>query len=247
MQTSNVALATIQTALRVIYPPRCLGCGETVGADFALCGPCRREVHVIGGLVCDGCGVPLAGAAGFGEHCDTCLASPPPWSQGRAALMYEGLGRKLVLAMKHGDRTDIARGMAPLMGMAARAMIQPDTVVVPVPLHWRRMFRRRYNQAALLAQGLARHRHLVCVPDALTRHGRHESLDGLGRAERFEALRGAITVHSQRADRIAGRHVLLVDDVMTSGATLGACTEALLASQVREVSVVTLARVAQTP
>lgn len=161
--------------------------------------------------------------------------------------MYQDLGRKLVLAMKHGDRTDIARGMAPLMGMAARDLIQPDTVVVPVPLHWRRMFRRRYNQAALLAQGLARHRGLPCIPDALSRHGRHESLDGLGRAERFAALSGAIAVHSQRAAKIAGRHVLLVDDVMTSGATLSACTAALLASQVREVSVVTLARVAQTP
>ena len=202
---------------------------------------------MIGGLVCETCGVPLFGEEGFGAYCDNCLTSQPPWTAGRAAILYEGIGRSIVLRLKHADRTDMARGVAGLLAQAARELLHPDTVVVPVPLHWRRLAMRQYNQAALLAQELSRKTGLTCIPDALTRSGRHESLDGLGRADRFAALQGAIRVSPGRAAQVADRPVLLVDDVMTSGATCAACTQALYSSQVREVSVVTLARVAHSP
>lgn len=246
MQGSSLLQKTIQTALRVVYPPRCLGCGETVGEDFGLCGMCRRDLHVIGGLVCETCGVPLPGEAGFGAHCDTCLAHPTPWHRGRAAILYEGLGRSIVLRLKHGDRTDIARGVPALMARAAGDVLHEDTVLVPVPLHWRRLAKRQYNQAALLAQQVSHRTGNICVPDALLRSGRHDSLDGLARAERFAALSGAISVNPARAPLLRDRPVLLIDDVMTSGATFAACTQALYTSQVREVSVLALARVAQT-
>ncbi len=141
----------------------------------------------------------------------------------------------------------MARGVAGVMAQTARELLTPETVVVPVPLHWRRLAMRQYNQAALLAREVAHKTGHLCIPDALVRTGRHDSLDGLGRAERFAALEGAISANPSRAALIQGKPVLIVDDVMTSGATFAACTQALKTSQVREVSVLTLARVAQAP
>ena len=196
----------IQTALSAIYPARCLTCGSMVDSDFGLCGPCWRDTSFIGGTICDCCGVPLPGA----DHadaltCDSCIAHPQPWAQGRAALLYRETGRKLVLALKHGDRQEIARPAALWMANALRDIVEEDTLVVPIPLHWLRMLKRRYNQSALLAWALARQMTLSCGPDVLERPRRTRSLDGLGRVERFEMLKGAIRVNPKRRDR---KHVV---------------------------------------
>ena len=233
--------------MRVIYPPRCLCCGEIVDSDHGLCGPCWRDTPFIGGLTCDRCGAPLPGEPG-GEHalCDDCFALPRPWSRGRAAMLYAGNGRRLVLALKHGDRHDIARPAAGWMLAVARPMLRPDMLVAPVPLHWLRMARRRFNQSALLAEAVARGAGLECCPDLLQRPKPTRSTRGQGLEQRFASLQSAIRAHPRNAGRIAGRHVLLIDDVMTTGATLSATAEACLAANATQVSVLTLARVAKS-
>ncbi len=235
-----------QTALSFIYPARCLTCGTTVDSDFGLCGPCWRDTAFVGATACDSCGVPLPGVDASGSlHCDGCLAMPKLWVQGRAALVYRDTGRKLVLALKHGDRQEIARPASLWMANAVQDIIPENTLIAPVPLHWMRMFKRRYNQSALLAKGLSvRLGHAWCA-DLLIRLRRTRPLDGMGGNERHTMLENAIQVHPKRRHRLAGRPILLVDDVMTSGATLTAATKACLDAGSGPVRVVTLARVAK--
>jgi predicted amidophosphoribosyltransferase len=238
--------AAFQTAVAMLYPPRCLGCGIQVESDFGLCGPCWRDTPFIGGTVCETCGLPLMGAAdGQRIECDSCMARPRPWTDGRAALLYADRGRRLVLSLKHADRTDIARPAGRWMARAAKPILNADMLVAPVPLHRLRLIKRRYNQAALLAKEVAGLTGLDYCPDLLIRRRRTPSLDGKGVAARHDAVKGAICVHPGRRRRLAGRHILIVDDVMTSGATLGAAAEAALSGGAAAVSVVTLARVVQ--
>lgn len=231
---------------RMVWPPKCLTCDATVTDDHALCPECWRGARFTGGVVCDTCGTPLPGGqAGEIAHCDDCLAIARPWSRGRAALVYSGTGRAAVLALKHGDRQDIAVPAARWMLRAGADLIEPGMLVAPVPLHWWRMARRRYNQAALLSAGIARGAGLDHCPDLLQRIRRTPSQDGKGREARFDNLLGALRVHPRRAHRLDGRAVLLVDDVMTSGATLAAGAEACLNAGATHVAVLVMARVAK--
>lgn len=236
----------IQTGLNAIYPARCLTCGDVVDSDFGLCGPCWRDTSFIGGTICDACGVPLPGQSGGDTlHCDACLAVPRPWVHGRAAVLYKDTGRKLVLSLKHGDRQEVAHPAGWWMSAAVKDIITDQTVIAPVPLHWQRMIKRRYNQSALLAKSLGVRTGLPCAMDLLQRTRHTPSLDGLGRVERLKAVQDAIRVHPRRRHRLIGRPVLLVDDVMTTGATLSAATLACLDAGSGPVCVVTLARVAK--
>nr|WP_302478810.1 ComF family protein [Ruegeria arenilitoris] len=236
----------IQTAIEVVYPPRCIGCGEMAASDFGLCGPCWRETPFIGGTVCHSCGAPVPGSDdGHRIDCDDCLRRPQPWAEGRAALLYQGRARSLVLALKHGDRSELAKPAARWMAQAGRTLFRPDTVIAPVPLHWSRLLKRRYNQSALLSLQLGKEAGLPVCPDLLIRKRRTPPLEGKTAAERADTLRDAITVHPRRADRLTGRHVLLVDDVMTSGATLAACARACRTAGADDISVLVLARVAK--
>lgn len=236
----------LQAMLRLVYPPQCLGCDELVTSDFGLCGPCWRDTPFIAGLVCDACGIPLPGDdSGSPVHCDDCLTLARPWAQGRAALLYKDNGRKMVLQLKHGDRLDLAKPAGAWLFRAAKPLLRPDTLIAPVPLHWLRLLRRRYNQSALLAASLARLAQLDHCPDLLVRPKRTPSQEGRDRHARFENMQDAIRVHPRRAARLQGRHVLLVDDVMTSGATLAVAADACLAAGAAQVCVLVLARVAK--
>ncbi len=236
----------LQAVLQLVYPPQCLGCDTLVTSDFGLCGKCWRETPFIAGLVCDGCGIPLPGEDhGVPLHCDDCLILARPWAQGRAAMLYKANGRKLVLQLKHADRLDLAKPAGAWLLRAARPMLRPDMLVAPVPLHWLRLLRRRYNQSALLSASLAKLAGLAHCPDLLQRHRNTHSQEGRDRLGRFENMQDAIRTHPRRRALLKGRHVLLVDDVMTSGATLAAAADACLASGAKEVSVLVLARVAK--
>jgi len=236
----------MQRAVHLLYPSQCLSCGGLVDSDFGLCGTCWRDTPFIAGLVCDKCGVPLIGEdTGEAVLCDDCMTTARPWAQGRAALLYKDNGRRLVLALKHGDRQDLATPSGGWLARVAAPMVRENTLIAPVPLHWMRLLKRRYNQSALLATELAHAVRRSCCVDLLQRTKRTRSLEGLGRDARFSMLAGSIQVHPRRTHRLAGRPVLLVDDVMTSGATLAAATEACLTAGASEVCVVTLARVAK--
>lgn len=243
MRATAILQTGVTGALRILYPPTCLTCDATVEADHGLCGACWKATPFVGGVVCHGCGAPLlADHAEGGELCDDCLHVTRPWLAGRTALIYRDNGRKLVLGLKHGDRMDIAGPAARWMAGAVRDIVQPDMLVVPIPLHWQRRLRRRYNQSVLLGRGIARQLGLGFCPDLLRRPRATPVLDGKSPEARFAAMARALDVTPRRAILAVGRPVLLVDDVMTSGATLSAASEVLAQAGVASVSVVTLAR-----
>lgn len=236
----------LQGALHLIYPPQCVSCDAQVTTDFGLCAACWRETPFVMGLVCDQCGVPLPGDdPGHAVRCDDCLTTARPWSQGRAALLYRDNGRRIVLSLKHGDRLDLARPAGTWLLRAASPILKPGMVVAPIPLHWMRLLRRRYNQAALLSDALSRLAGLDHCPDLMVRKRSTGSQEGRDRDGRFRNMQGSISVHPKRTRLIDGRHALLVDDVMTSGATLAAAAEACITAGATEVSVLVLARVAK--
>lgn len=235
----------MQALLHLVYPPQCLTCDARVTTDFGLCADCWRDTPFITGLTCSKCGTPLPGEDSGEVLCDDCLMIARPWSQGRAAMLYRDNGRKLILSLKHGDRIDLARPAAQWMARAAEAILLPEMVVAPVPLHWMRLLKRRYNQAALLSQGVAQLANLTHCPDLLQRRRSTGSQDGLTRDGRFANMADALTVHPRRHAFVEGRHILLVDDVMTSGATLAGAAEACIAAGASGISVLVMARVAK--
>lgn len=237
--------AVLRNLVQSMFPPRCIGCGGTVGTDFGLCPSCWGETPFIAGLVCESCGAPLPGEDDRAVHCDDCRAYPPPWSRGRAAIRYGGVGRKLILGLKHGDQLDLARPLADWLGRAAVPLLEPGLLVAPVPLHRMRLIKRRFNQSALLGQMMARKAGLEFCADLFLRPRATPSQEGKTREERFDNMAGAIVVNPKRADLLRGRAVLLVDDVMTSGATFAATTQAALEGGATKVMVVALARVAK--
>lgn len=230
----------------MIYPPRCIGCGDLMQSDFGLCGVCWRDTPFIAGTVCEACGIPVLGAPdGVRIECDDCMRRPRPWTAGRASLLYRDKARTLVLRLKHGDRCEIARPAGLWLARAARPLLTEKTLIAPIPLHWTRLMRRRYNQSALMAQELGRVVERPVCPDLLHRRHRTPSLDGKTETERFDILSQAIHILPNRMSQVCDRDVLLVDDVMTSGATFSAAALACRAAGARAVFVLALARVAK--
>lgn len=227
-------------AFDLLLPPRCPICPAASEGDGLFCASCFAALQFITAPRCPGCGVPFDHDRGPGTRCAPCLAEPPPWAEARAAFVYAGPARDLVLGLKHGDRQHLARLMAPHMVRAAADWLGPDTVLVPVPLHRWRLWHRGFNQAALIAQAVAKQSGADLTVDALERAKPTPSTKGMRRAERQRNVRGAFRMASREAVR--GRDVVLVDDVLTSGATASACTKLLLRAGARRVRVLTLAR-----
>jgi ComF family protein len=255
--------AMLRRALDLVLPPRCLGCGVLVEKQGALCPACWSAITFLAEPFCRRCGLPFAydpgvdpgggtdaGSAGMepgsGLDCGACLADPPVFDRARAVMRYDDGSRPLVLGFKHGDRTESAVTFAGWMARAGRELLAEAEVVAPVPLHWRRLFARRYNQAALLSRGLARgparRDGFLDLPDLLLRRRPTPSQGRLTRAERQRNVAGAFAVNPRRAAALAGRRLLLVDDVMTTGATAAACARVALKAGAAGVDVLVLAR-----
>ena len=234
----RAAMQSAGLALRdALYPATCLLCHDPV-AEPGLCGPCRRDAPFVTGATCPTCAVPLPGPAGDGERCDVCRTSPPPWDEARAALLYDGPARRLILRLKHGDRTELARPAAAWLSARARDLLRGDTLVVPVPLHRFRLWRRRYNQSAEVARALAGRMGLLYAPEALRRTRRTLPQDHRSKPDRRANVAGAFA-----ASGVEGRHVAVVDDVMASGATMAACADALRMAGAARITALALARV----
>lgn len=226
----------------LVYPPRCPLCGIALAAQGGLCSECWSELEVPGPPACSSCQRPIAeSSAAKNRDCFACTGDPPRHSGIHAASLYNDASRKLILSFKHGGKISLAPLLARMIATRLPEIDSP--LVVPVPLHRWRIWRRGYNQAALLAGELAKRGHGELLVDALIRERRTPSLGGLGRGERERVLKGAITVRSGAASRIASRNVILVDDVLTSGATSAACTDALLDCGASSVRIACFARV----
>ncbi len=240
-----MTLSRVSQLIDMLYPPECAGCRSPTSAAHGLCPACWTETSFISGPVCDCCGVPVPTAGPTATvRCEGCTSHPPGWDRGRAAILYEGRGREIILRLKHGDRLDLAPILARWLARAGAALLADSDIVAPVPLHWTRLVKRRTNQAAELVRrpelGPARR-----VTDLLIRTARTPPLKGKTRDERHALLRGLIRVNPARAQLITGRNVLLVDDVMTTGATLTAAAEACRSAGARQVYALAVARVAR--
>ncbi len=232
------------TLIDTLYPPRCLACTAATDQPHGLCPACWRETHFISGTTCRTCGVPLVGEAGAEDVCGSCTRHPPAWDRGAAAVIYAGAGRRVVLALKHGDRLDMVGPLAGWMATAGAGLLAEADLIAPVPLHWRRLLMRRYNQSAELARRLGRLSGKPVCTDLLVRRRATVPQEGMNRATRAANQAGAVGIARRHAGRVAGRRVLLIDDVMTTGATLGGCADALKAAGAAGVDVLVLARVA---
>jgi ComF family protein len=233
---------TLAPLVDFVFPPRCPLCGEGIAAQAGLCAGCWDGLVIPGKPACRSCARPFGGAPRGSEVCAQCRADPPLHDGIAAATLYNEPSRKLVLAFKHGNRIALAPMMARLMAARLESLGE-DWLIVPVPLHRWRLWRRGFNQAAVLAQELARLTGTKLCFDALVRRKLTPMLGGMGAHERERVLAGAISVNPARVGRIAGARVLLVDDVLTSGATTDACVFTLKAAGAREVKIACFARV----
>lgn len=226
----------------LVFPPRCPLCGEGLTAQVGLCGSCWSELVIPSEPCCNLCQRPFSEGIRDGSICAPCLAAPPRHDGIAAGTLYNDASRRLVLAFKHGQRI----ALAPMMGRLISARLRvtgEDWLVVPVPLHRWRLWRRGFNQAALLAREIATLGGAELVVDGLERRKQTPSLGGLGRKARARALSGAIIVNPRRKVAMAGAKVILVDDVLTSGATSLACVSALKRAGAEKVVVACFARV----
>lgn len=229
--------AALNRITSLALPPRCPGCSAIVEADHRFCVECWAALRFIGPPWCAGCRLPFAFERGE-ALCATCLGDPPEHAGVFAPVTYGAVSRTVALRLKYGGRAGNAATMARLM---ARTLPAETAMLVPVPLHWRRLWGRGFNQAALIAHAIGRDRRLPVV-DCLRRTRATPPLKGMGAKARARAVRGAFAL-AENADAIRGRAVALVDDVYTSGATTDACVRALSRGGATSVAVVAWARV----
>lgn len=231
-------------ALDALLPPRCMACGDVTGDQGGLCPSCWSRLSFIAEPLCVRCGTPHAYAlVDAADHCcPECAVSPPTFSRARAALTYDEVSKPLVLGFKHADRLEAAGAFAAWMLRAGGELLRDADVIVPTPLHRRRLFFRRFNQAAALALALGALTGRRVAVDALTRRRATPSQGRMGRKERRRNVQGAVSASKSGAETVRGRRVLLVDDVLTTGATASECARALLAAGATAVDVLTLAR-----
>ncbi len=237
-------LKSVMTGARDhLWPPVCAACDAPVASAAGLCPDCWDAVTFLGRPQCHACGVPLPFDPGPGALCGDCTRARPPYDRARAAFVYDDASRGMILAFKHADRTDLGPALVNWLRRPAAPLLADADIVAPVPLHWSRLLGRRYNQSAMLANALARQAGLRAVPDLLIRKRRTGTQGGKSRTARRRNVQGAFRVAGRHVPMLRDERVLLVDDVMTTGATLEACARALLRSGAAAVDVVTIARV----
>lgn len=236
--------------LDVALPPACMACRAAVDEPGCLCAACWSRMDFITAPLCDRLGIPLAYAADVGFDgarrrplSALALSDPPAYGRARAVAAYGDVARDLIHGLKYADRLDLAAPLGAMMGRAGADVLEGAQALVPVPLHGLRLFRRRFNQSSALAQGVAKVAGVPVRLGLLERSRRTPPQVGLDRAARLRNVAGAFRVPEAARAEVAGRALVLVDDVLTTGATLDACAKALLRAGATRVDVLVFARV----
>lgn len=233
----------LSSANNFVYPPNCINCGQLLSQHDALCTSCWKNVQFIDQPYCAVTGRPFAYELGDGIVSADAIADPPPYMRARSAVIYDGIARQMVHQLKFNDRIELVNMMAGWMIRAGRDCLMDADCIVPVPLHRWRLIRRKYNQSAELARSISKSTGLPYLASTFVRHRNTKPQVGLGTRARLDNVKGAFDVSEERASDILGKHVLLIDDVFTTGATVSAATKVLLTAGASEVSVLTFALV----
>jgi ComF family protein len=229
--------------VNVITPPKCLVCRCAVTLGATLCVACWQKLQLIDEPVCDVLGTPFEYDQGEGAVSAAAVADPPPWDRARAAAAFNDTSKHLIHLLKYQDTQEAGIAMARMMTGAGRRLLADSDVLVPVPLHRFRLWQRRFNQSAYLADHIAKATGKPCVTDVLLRDRRTRQQVGLTAKERRSNVRKAFSVPPERQFVIDGKNVVLVDDVRTTGATVSACASVLKDAGAAEVNVLTFALV----
>lgn len=239
----------INQLIDFILPPRCVVSGTIVDRQGMMAPEAWQALEFIGAPLCACCGVPFdfdIGLEGDYMLCIDCLDKHPPFETARAPLVYDDASRDLILRFKHGDKTELVPAFVPWLRQAGREMLAEADMILPVPLHRRRLLKRRYNQAALIGLALGKETGKPCYPAALSRTRATPPQGHMAAGERHKNVREAFIVHDKYKDRIKGKTIILVDDVFTTGATVKECTKTLLKGGAAKVHVLTIARVVRS-
>jgi ComF family protein len=234
--------ATLRLGLDTALPPLCPACRDLV-TDAGVCPACWSKLAFISAPYCPRLGIPFAYDPGPGILSMQAIADPPAYQRARAAVRYDDVAAKLVHAFKYGDRLDLAPLLGRWMTRAGKDLFAGADALVPVPLHWRRLWARRFNQSAALAEAIARESGIAVAHAALRRIKPTAQQVGLSRAERATNVQGAFRVDAAGKAEVTGRRLIVIDDVLTSGATSDACARALLRAGAAQVDVLVFARV----
>ena len=242
-RAAAAARAVLRTALDLALPPLCAACREPVDGK-GLCPACWSKLSFITRPYCERLGIPFVYDPGPGILSMEAIAHPPAYQRARAAVRFDEISRALVHALKYGDRLDLAPMMGRWLALAGRELLGEADALVPVPLHWRRNWARRFNQSGMLAAAVSSQTGVPVAAAALKRVKATLQQVGLSRSERAANIQGAFRVPADGKAAIAGRKLVLVDDVLTSGATAEGCARALLRAGAANVDVLVFARVA---
>jgi len=232
----------IRPLLDFFLPPHCQLCHEDILEPQSLCGPCWAKLSFITDPCCDVCGTPFDYFVEKKSRCAACLQHRPVFERMRAALLYEDTSKSLLMRLKHGDATYLSPMLARWMATSGRELLAETDLMVPVPLHWTRLIKRRYNQAALLTRDLFFETKVAWNPRVLRRTRRTPSQGHLSKVKRFKNVSGAFQVVEKDKALVSGKTILLIDDVFTTGATVNACAHALLKAGAVRVNVLVLSR-----
>lgn len=232
-------LALVQTVL----PPTCLACRKPAGASGGLCPQCWQGAGFIERPYCERLGTPFTYDSGGPLISPSAFSDPPAFDRARAAMRFSDVARDLVHLLKYGDRLDLVKPFASWMSRAGDELLRDADALIPVPLHWTRLFQRRFNQSAELARAISRQRSVPVIDNVLTRIRATPPQVGLARDERAKNMHGAFSVEKSLRGEIKGKRIVLVDDVLTTGATANACARILRRAGASRVDVLTLARV----
>ena len=235
--------AVLRHALDTALPPLCPTCRAPLGDDAGLCASCWSKLSFIEKPFCARLGIPFTYDPGPGLLSMEAIAAPPAYDRARAAVRYDDVARALVLSFKSGDRLDLAPMMGQWMARAGSELLAGADALLPVPLHWRSLWSRRFNQSAALAGAISRSSGVPVLHEALKRVRATPQQVGLSKTERADNVQGAFKVPPEHKAQVAGRRLVLIDDVLTSGATADTCARALLRAGAAHVDVLVFARV----